>query len=123
MATQALTKGRLVQIVITLAILIGAFSWRTITHSEAQSVDCKQQTTCSFNVKNTNIEVVFSQDQLTLTVNDPNIDVYSTLEVIDSNENQSTLGLSKSSRSQPQSFKFTFANNDIYQVTINNMPQ
>lgn len=123
MAAQALTKGRFVQIIITLSILIGAFTWRTLTHSQAQFVDCKQQTTCSFIVKNTNVDVLFTQEYIQLNANGLNVDVSTHLDVIDSNDNQFTWKRPKSLGQQPISLEVSLENNDIYQVTISNLPQ
>ncbi|MEZ9590330.1 hypothetical protein AB4302_05070 [Vibrio breoganii] len=43
MAAEKLTKGRLIQIIVTFAVLIGAFTWRTIEHSDNKSTN---ETSC-----------------------------------------------------------------------------
>ncbi|MFA0077865.1 hypothetical protein AB4427_06885 [Vibrio artabrorum] len=40
MAAQKLTKARLVQIIIMLAVLITAFIWRTINHESNETIKC-----------------------------------------------------------------------------------
>ena len=52
MAAQKLTKGRFIQIIIMLTLLMTAFFWRTYTYKEPQKVTCKLQQSCSFNVNN-----------------------------------------------------------------------
>ncbi|MGF1724905.1 hypothetical protein [Photobacterium nomapromontoriensis] len=39
MAAEKLTKGRLIQILFIMAVLITAFTWRTITYEEMQSIN------------------------------------------------------------------------------------
>ena len=50
MAAQKLTKGRFVQIIIMLTLLMIAFFWRTYTYKESQKVTCNLQQSCAFNV-------------------------------------------------------------------------
>lgn len=55
MAAQKLTRGRLIQIIILMIILISAFTWRTVTYeskmtTKAQTNICNLNTNaCSFN--------------------------------------------------------------------------
>ncbi|MGF1887466.1 hypothetical protein L4D13_15165 [Photobacterium profundum] len=41
MAAEKLTKSRLIQIIVLMAVLISAFVWRTVTYEEVQSVEQK----------------------------------------------------------------------------------
>jgi hypothetical protein len=41
MAAEKLTKSRLIQIIVLMAVLITAFVWRTVTYEEVQSVEQK----------------------------------------------------------------------------------
>ncbi|MEL7422874.1 MAG: hypothetical protein AAFN81_07790 [Bacteroidota bacterium] len=50
MAAEKLTRGRFVQIIIMLTLLVGAFFWRTIDHSSQQSVSCFTEQECVFYV-------------------------------------------------------------------------
>ena len=51
MAAQKLTKGRLIQIIILMVVLITAFVWRTVTY-KAQSVIKNDTKICSLNTGN-----------------------------------------------------------------------
>ncbi|CAM3057618.1 hypothetical protein [Vibrio rarus] len=42
MAAEKITKGRLIQIVVTLSVLIAVFSWRTIQHSSTNATHYQQ---------------------------------------------------------------------------------
>ena len=51
MAAEKLTKGRLIQIIVTFAVLIAAFTWRTIEHSDNNSMgetSCIAVDSCRF---------------------------------------------------------------------------
>lgn len=50
MAAQKLTKARLVQILIMLSLLIGAFFWRTFTYETNREVDCSQKQRCDVTI-------------------------------------------------------------------------
>ncbi|MGF1873135.1 hypothetical protein [Photobacterium indicum] len=41
MAAEKLTKSRLIQIIVLMAVLISAFVWRTVTYEEGQSAEQK----------------------------------------------------------------------------------
>ncbi|EGU47993.1 hypothetical protein VII00023_00485 [Vibrio ichthyoenteri ATCC 700023] len=64
MAAQKLTKGRFVQIITMLTVLISAFFWRTFTYEEPKKVTCKLQQSCAFYVNDAqflaqfNLEVI-----------------------------------------------------------------
>ncbi|GEA50873.1 hypothetical protein VIN01S_16770 [Vibrio inusitatus NBRC 102082] len=51
MAAEKLTKGRLIQIIVTFTVLIVAFTWRTFEHSDNKSVNetsCIAVNSCRF---------------------------------------------------------------------------
>ncbi|WP_299693244.1 hypothetical protein [uncultured Vibrio sp.] len=58
MAAQKLTKGRLVQIIIMLVILIAVFTWRTVTYNSDKTIDCIMSKPCQLNIDEHNISVV-----------------------------------------------------------------
>ena len=85
MAAQKLTRGRLIQIIILMIILISAFIWRTITY-QANTITkiplkvCSLNTgSCLFNINNKAVTVTLTPETLqaetrmTLYIN--NIDV------------------------------------------------
>ena len=55
MAAQKLTKGRLVQIIVMLIILIAAFTWRTVTYDNNETVSCIVSKPCEFGIDNNNV--------------------------------------------------------------------
>ena len=65
MAAQKLTRGRLIQIIILMIILISAFVWRTVTYKSKTTVQrsvCNLNTgNCFFNINNKKIIVSLSQ--------------------------------------------------------------
>lgn len=67
MPSETLTKHRLAQIIITLAILVAAFTWRTLTHSDVVTMHCVANPTCSLDVNG---------KTLTVTKGDTNYDGY-----------------------------------------------
>ncbi|KAE8178417.1 hypothetical protein [Photobacterium carnosum] len=68
MAAQKLTRGRLIQIIILMIILISAFVWRTVTYKSNTTVQrsvCNLNTgNCFFNINNKKIIVSLSQTKL-----------------------------------------------------------
>lgn len=74
MAAEKLTKARLVQILIIMAILVTAFSWRTIQHSKQESfkVNCQIGQTCLIKTKQGSFNILFdsqiTQQQLVITM-------------------------------------------------------
>lgn len=64
MAAQKLTRGRFVQIIIMLTLLITAFIWRTITFSEVGKIDCSMKTNCTFTVNGINFSAKRTKDHL-----------------------------------------------------------
>ncbi|WP_114764451.1 hypothetical protein [Vibrio rhodolitus] len=67
MAAQKLTKGRFVQIIIMLTLLIVAFFWRTITYQDVIKVDCEGKNTCSFKVNETEFTAKFEAEMLSIS--------------------------------------------------------
>ncbi|KAB0286957.1 hypothetical protein F2P58_20200 [Vibrio fortis] len=57
MAAQKLTKGRLVQIIVMLSILLAAFTWRTVTYENNETVDCILSTPCEITIDKYNVRV------------------------------------------------------------------
>lgn len=55
MAAQKLTKGRLVQIIIMLVILIAVFTWRTVTYVNDKTIDCIVSKPCQFGIEQHNV--------------------------------------------------------------------
>ncbi len=66
MAAQKLTKGRFVQIIIMLTLLIVAFFWRTFTYQGDINIDCTGQKTCSFKVNGATFEATKTDKMLLL---------------------------------------------------------
>ncbi|MGF1694236.1 hypothetical protein L4D20_12830 [Vibrio kyushuensis] len=122
MAAQPLTKGRFVQIIITLSVLVGAFTWRTINHSQVQLVDCENQISCTFNVKNIALEAIFTQDLLKIEVNSSNIDISTMLEPIHLHEQATEWKLPEEKESDVISLEITLENNDVHHVNLINYP-
>ncbi|NVD06653.1 hypothetical protein FCU94_06970 [Vibrio sp. JPW-9-11-11] len=50
MAAEKLTRGRFVQIIIMLTLLVSAFIWRTVGHSSQEFVSCLEGQECVFYV-------------------------------------------------------------------------
>ncbi|OAN17907.1 hypothetical protein A3K86_03035 [Photobacterium jeanii] len=70
MAAQKLTKGRLAQIIILMAVLITAFVWRTITYKQGSPenktvLTCQLSTkSCAVNGQNINLPIAFVSTEL-----------------------------------------------------------
>ncbi|KJY82416.1 hypothetical protein TW81_13460 [Vibrio galatheae] len=67
MAAQKLTRGRFVQIIIMLTILIAAFIWRTVTFIGEQNIECELKPKCTFSVKSTQFSAFKSDSGITLS--------------------------------------------------------
>ncbi|WGW01820.1 hypothetical protein QF117_13670 [Vibrio sp. YMD68] len=119
MAAQPLTKGRFAQIIITLTILVGVFTWRTITHSQIQFVDCEYQELCSFDVKNNALEANFSQGKLKLEFNTERVSVSTNLSPIEADE-PFVWALPQTGQDPSIVLVVILKNNDTYQVNIKN---
>ncbi|WCP68519.1 hypothetical protein LYZ37_07270 [Vibrio tubiashii] len=66
MAAQKLTRGRFVQIIIMLTLLITAFIWRTVTFTEGQEIECELKPNCTFSVKNDQFSASKLEGKITL---------------------------------------------------------
>ncbi|KQH84197.1 hypothetical protein J0676_00220 [Vibrio sp. Vb2880] len=62
MAAEKLTKHRLAQIIITLAVLVIAFFWRTITYRDVPTQECIPQPKCSLFVNGQKLTVTKSEE-------------------------------------------------------------
>jgi hypothetical protein len=86
MAAEKLTKGRLIQLLVTFAVLIAAFVWRTLDHPNLESkavVTCKASSACLIN---------FEGDKYRLNIKDSSL----RFELIsDSTSNKETLVIYK----------------------------
>ncbi|WP_194435468.1 hypothetical protein [Vibrio fluminensis] len=70
MAAQKLTKGRFVQIIIMLTLLIVAFLWRTITYQDVITVNCGAQKQCNFKVNETQFTAKIESEMLSISASD-----------------------------------------------------
>lgn len=85
MAAQKLTRGRLIQIIILMIILISAFVWRTVTYQANTATKiplkvCSLNTgSCLFNINNKSVTVTLTpkalQAETPITLHINNIDV------------------------------------------------
>lgn len=66
MAAQKLTRGRFVQIIIMLTVLIVAFTWRTIEHQTTKKITCEVNTRCAFYVNNSLFELELNEQEVVL---------------------------------------------------------
>ncbi|MEZ9425550.1 hypothetical protein [Vibrio lentus] len=55
MAAQKLTKGRLVQIIVMLVVLIAAFTWRTVTYDHSETINCIISKPCQMTIDKHNV--------------------------------------------------------------------
>ncbi|WP_154181156.1 hypothetical protein [Vibrio furnissii] len=62
MAAEKLTKHRLAQIIITLAVLVIVFFWRTITYRDVPTQECIPQPKCSLFVNGQKLTVTKSEE-------------------------------------------------------------
>ncbi|AYV19799.1 hypothetical protein [Vibrio mediterranei] len=68
MPAQKLTKGRLVQIIIMMVVLIAAFTYRTISHKESSEVDCQSSQPCEVKFQDKNVRFLYQDSTNTLAV-------------------------------------------------------
>ncbi|MFM2589933.1 hypothetical protein [Vibrio sp. TBV020] len=66
MAAEKLTRGRFVQIIIMLTLLVTVFIWRTVTFTDQQIVECNLKPNCSFSVKNEQFNAQKIEDKVVL---------------------------------------------------------
>ena len=69
MAAQKLTKGRLVQIIVMLSILLAAFTWRTVTYTNNETVNCILAEPCVITIDKYN--VIVSSDSVGYLIETP----------------------------------------------------
>ncbi|GEM80618.1 hypothetical protein [Vibrio superstes] len=65
MAAEKLTKGRLIQIIVTFAVLIAAFTWRTIEHSDnklTSETSCIAANSCHFEFNNSDYQLELDRE-------------------------------------------------------------
>ncbi|GAB7220109.1 hypothetical protein [Vibrio comitans] len=71
MAAEKLTKGRLIQIIVTFAVLIAAFTWRTIEHSDNKLMNetsCIAGDSCRFEFDSSDYKLELDSDQAAFRV-------------------------------------------------------
>lgn len=73
MAAQKLTRGRLIQIIVLMIILISAFVWRTVTY-QPKTPNQAQITTCNLNAGNCVFTINNKQATVTLLSKEPQAD-------------------------------------------------
>lgn len=66
MAAQKLTRGRFVQIIIMLVLLITAFTWRTMSFNASNNIQCELKPNCTFTVKNEHFEARKDDEKIVL---------------------------------------------------------
>ncbi len=66
MAAEKLTRGRFVQIIIMLTILIAAFIWRTVDHQKVINVACSIDEKCTFFVNDFRFYATLSKQNIKL---------------------------------------------------------
>ncbi|OAJ94445.1 hypothetical protein [Vibrio bivalvicida] len=95
MAAQKLTRGRFVQIIIMLTLLIAAFTWRTVTFTNAQEIECELKPKCTFSVKNDQFSALKSEEKITLNKPSNNWQISTenkSVKIIESENNWQILG-------------------------------
>ncbi|UPQ86779.1 hypothetical protein [Vibrio sinaloensis] len=73
MAAEKLTRGRFVQIIIMLTLLVSAFFWRTIDHSSQQSASCFIEQECVFYVNESRFVGQFNRTEGQLQAQTSNV--------------------------------------------------
>ncbi|WP_297483733.1 hypothetical protein [uncultured Photobacterium sp.] len=73
MAAQKLTRGRLIQIIVLMIILVSAFVWRTVTYQPKIPTKA-QTTTCNLNVGDCVFIINNKQVTATLLSKEPQAD-------------------------------------------------
>lgn len=71
MPAQKLTKGRLVQIIIMMMVLIAAFTYRTIIHKESSHLVCQFLQPCEVKYQDKNVQFLYQNSTNTLMVTKP----------------------------------------------------
>ena len=75
MAAEKLTRGRFVQIIIMLTLLISAFIWRTVVHTSQISVTCGGNEECVFFVNNSRFFAQVNNGELQIRTNAPKVTI------------------------------------------------
>lgn len=75
MAAEKLTRGRFVQIIIMLTLLISAFIWRTVVHTSQISVTCEETAECVFFVNNSRFFAQITSDELQIRTDAPEVTI------------------------------------------------
>ncbi len=71
MAAQPLTRVRLIQILLTLTLLVAAFTWRTADFSQS-TIECSMQQSCNFQ---------FLHHELSLNRSETTLNLQSSMEI------------------------------------------
>ena len=87
MAAQKLTKGRFIQIIIMLTLLVVAFFWRTYTYDMSKKVTCDLQQSCSFYVNGTEFIAAKTADNIEIVTSNSDWEIQT--EAVNSKANNS----------------------------------
>lgn len=93
MAAQKLTRGRFVQIIIMLTLLLTAFFWRTVNHESIENIDCRLENECVFHIERSQFIATLNDDSIFIISKTGSwkIDVLSTHSSVDKNEHSWTV--------------------------------
>ncbi|CAK4067942.1 hypothetical protein [Vibrio sp. 16] len=96
MAAEKLTRGRFVQIIIMLTILIAAFIWRTVDHQKVINVACGIDEKCTFFVNDFRFYATLSKQNIKLETdeNDWRVRLIDSDEILPRNGNIYLINLS-----------------------------
>ncbi|MEH0760127.1 hypothetical protein H4F20_10535 [Vibrio sp. 16] len=96
MAAEKLTRGRFVQIIIMLTILIAAFIWRTVDHPKVINVACSTDEKCTFFVNDFRFYATLSKQNIKLETdeNDWRVRLIDSDEILPRNGNIYLINLS-----------------------------
>ncbi|UUM31888.1 hypothetical protein [Vibrio japonicus] len=70
MAAQKLTRGRFVQIIIMLTLLLAAFFWRTVNHDFAENISCRLGNECVFHIEKSQFIASLSEGSISIISED-----------------------------------------------------
>ncbi|KGY10586.1 hypothetical protein [Vibrio sinaloensis] len=96
MAAEKLTRGRFVQIIIMLTILIAAFIWRTVDYQKVINVACSTDEKCTFFVNDFRFYATLSKQSIKLETdeNDWRVRLIDSDEILPRNGNIYLINLS-----------------------------
>lgn len=96
MAAEKLTRGRFVQIIIMLTILIAAFIWRTVDRQKVINVACSIEEKCTFFVNDFRFYATLSKQNIKLETdeNDWRVRLIDSDEILPRNGNIYLINLS-----------------------------